>query len=104
MAEGAGGRGKWGRASGHKGPREEGGRSAGEGGRNRDGTWRQCGKAETGRRTTAARRRTTEEQSLRRRGQEQEQVSSDGDRGDHRARGDSQEGSDDASELNLRLL
>ena len=30
--------------------------------------------------------------------QEQEQVSSDGDGGEHRARGDSQEGSNDVSE------
>ena len=47
---------------------------------------------------TAARRKKTAEQACGRRGQEQEQVSSDGDGGEHRARGGDQERSDDASE------
>ena len=61
-AAGVGGRGMHGGASGCKGPREEGGRSAGEGGRNGDGKGRPCSETETGMRMTAARRRRTSEQ------------------------------------------
>ena len=98
-AAGAGGRGAQGGASGCKGLREEGGRSAGEGGRNWDGKGRLCGKAETGRRTTDTRRSRTAAQARGRRGQEHEQVSIDGDRGEYRTRGNGQEGSNAASEV-----
>ena len=87
-AAGAGGRGERGGASGRKGPRDGGGRSAGEGGRNRDGTGYPYGESETGTRTTAARRKMAE-QARRGRGQtwHQNQVSSDGEGGEYRARG-----------------
>ena len=62
LATEARGRGTRGGASGCKGPREEGGRSAGEGGRNGDGKGRPCSETETGMRMTAARRRRTSEQ------------------------------------------
>ena len=92
-AAGAGRRDAQGGACGRKGLREEGGRSAGEGGRNRDGTGRPRGEAETGRRTTDARRKTTAEKARGRRGQEQEQVSSDGDGSEHRTGGADRRGS-----------
>ena len=71
-----------------------------EGGRNRDGTGWPHDKTETGRRTAAARRRTTAEQARGRRDQtrHQGQVISDGKEGEHCARGEGQEGSNDASE------
>ena len=100
LAAGAGGRGARGGASGRKGPREEGGISAREGGRNRDGTGWPHDKTETGRRTAAARRRTTEEQARGQRDQtrHQGQLISNGKGGEHRAREEGQEGIDDANE------
>ena len=75
--------------SGRKGPKEEGGINSGEGGRNEDGTGRPCGETETGMRTTAVRKTTKAEQAHRGRGQEhREQVISDNNGGEHRARGD----------------
>ena len=79
---------------GHRGLREEGERSAGEGGRNRD-TGRPLGEAETGGRTTTTRRRTTAETGRRRQGHDQ--VSSDGGGGEPRERWESQEEIDNAS-------
>ena len=68
-AAGAGGKGVQGGASGRKGLREEGGRSAGEGGMNEDVTGRPCGNMETGKRMMAARRRMTAQQAHRGQGQ-----------------------------------
>ena len=95
LAAGAGGRGAWGGAIGCKDLREEGGRNTGEGGRNRKKTGWPRGEAETGGATT--RRRTPEEKERGIRGHGQ--VSSDGDRGEHRERRDSQEESNNAREV-----
>ena len=65
---GAGGRGARGGVSGRKGTREEGRRSAGEGGRTGDATGRTRGETEMGRRTMTAQRRTTADMGSRRRG------------------------------------
>ena len=97
MAAGAGGRGARGGASRCKVPREEWGRSAGEGGRNGDATRRPRVEAETGRRKTTARGRETADTERRGQGQDQDQLSSNGDWGELRKR-DGQEESDDASE------
>ena len=53
---------------------------------------------ETWRRTTVSRKRTTAEKARGIQGHDQEQVSSNGDGGERRVRGDGQEGSGDASE------
>ena len=95
LTAGAGGRGVQGGVSGHKVPMEEGGRTAGEGGRNGDETGWLCGEAETGGRTTVARRRTTAEKECGRRGHKQ--VSSNGDGGERRDIGDEQKESNNAS-------
>ena len=92
-----GGRGAWGGASGRKGPREEGGRSAGEGGRNGDETGWPRGEAGTGGRTTATRRRKIAEKARRRWGHDHKQVIIDSDGGERRVRGDDQEGSNNTS-------
>ena len=81
---------------GHRGLREEGGRSAVEGGRNGDNTGRPHGETELGGWTTTAKRRTIAEKEHGRRGHDQ--VSRDGDGGEHRKRRDGEEESDDASE------
>ena len=80
-----GGRNAEGGVSGHKGLREEGGRRTGEGGLNRDAWGRPRGEAETGQRKATRGMTTAEEEHGRR--SHDEQVSSDGDRGEHRGDG-----------------
>ena len=92
LADGARGRGARGMASGCKGSRDGGERSAGEGGRKGYGTGQPCGESEIGAWTTAA-RWTTAEQAQGGRGQDhRDQVISDGEVGDYRARGDNKGG------------
>ena len=94
LAAGDEGRGARGGVSGREGPRAEGGRSAGEEGRNRY-TGRPRGEAETGGRMTTTRRKTTAERECGR--WVRDQVSSNGDRGERQER-DGQEESNGASE------
>ena len=79
---GARGRGARGMVSGCKGLREEGGKSAGEGGRNGEAVGRPCGEAHTMMMSTlTARGKTMAEMECGRRGQEY-QVHSDRDKGE----------------------
>ena len=93
------GKGRAGRGERMQGPEGGRGEKRRRGGRNWDGKGRLCGNAETGRRTTDTRRSRTAAQARGRRGQEHEQVSIDGDRGEYRTRGNGQEGSNAASEV-----
>ena len=92
------GEGHAGRGERPQGPKEGRGRRAVEGGRDREEPGWPRREAEMGGKKTATRRTTTAEKSCGSRGHDHNQVSSNGDGGEHREIRDGQEGSNETSD------